>query len=140
MPASKPAVDIDGAGQVSATTHPAILYALVALAGFCLAFGITHLVTNWKFISTLFYETNLARYEVMAGERGPTTYLVFHKNLGDLQNLADANEDILGVEQSDFSSVAKMAFRSAQSPLIETVRQHPSVMNMVNRNVPMLCH
>ncbi len=126
---------IDG-GELPAT----YLYVLVALVSFMLAAAVTSGVQHWGTISALFYETHLAKYEVMTGDRGPTTYLVFHKNLEALKALANEHDDILGVEQSEFSSVAKMAFQSAQSPLIKVVSEHPSVTNMVNRNVPMICH
>ena len=113
------------------------------IVGFCL-FGLstlaTILVRHWDTVNTLIYESSLVKYEVMSGERGPTTYLVFHNDFSVLQELADENDDILGVEQDERSNVAKIAFISAKSPFIEEVRNLAVVTGMINRNVPMLCH
>jgi len=110
----------------------------------CCAFGLstlaTLLVTNWGTVNALIYESSLAKYEVMSGERGPTTYLISHNDYAALQAMAHMHEGILGVEQHAGSNVAKMAFVDAKSPLIEEVRQLAAVSNMINRNVPMICH
>jgi len=96
---------------------------------------------NWTTISTLFYESSLARYETMTGDRGPVTYLVSHDDLlGELQSLAEAQPDILGVEQDKRSNVAKIAFTTAQAPSIESISAMSGVTGMIRRNVPMLCH
>jgi len=113
------------------------------IVGFCL-FGLSTLTTilirHWDLVNTLVYESSLVKYEVMSGERGPTTYLVFHTDFTVLQAMADRHDEILGVEQDDRSNVAKIAFTSAKSPLIDEVRQLAVVSDMINRNVPMLCH
>ena len=119
---------------------PWVPYAMVGIWLFGLSFLTTVLVNNWDTVNTLIYESSLAKYESMTGERGPATYLVFHDDFAALQSLASEHEDILGVEQDEGSNVAKMAFLSAKSPLIEQVGNLPSVSSMVNRNVPMLCH
>jgi len=86
------------------------------------------------------YEASLAKYEVMSGQRGPTTYLIFHNDLAVLQKFASTHDGVLGVEQHTGSNVAKMAFVSAKSPLIQEVGQLAAVSDMINRNVPMMCH
>ncbi len=88
----------------------------------------------------LIYESSLAKYESMTGERGPMTYLIFHNDIVALQAMADKHDGILGVEQHTSSNVAKMAFASAKSPLIEQIRQLAEVSDMIKRNVPMICH
>jgi len=105
-----------------------------------LSYLATVLVTHWDTINALVYESSLAKFEVMSGQRGPTTYLIFHDDFSALQSMADTHEGILGVEQHVGSTVAKMAFVTAQSPLIEEVNQLAAVSSMINRNVPMLCH
>jgi len=117
-----------------------VLYGMVAVMAFGFGFLATFLVNNWDTINTLFYETSLAKYEIMSGQRGPATYLIFHEDFTALQTMADQHTGILGVEQAMGSNVAKMAFVSAKSPLIEDVRQLASVSSMINRNVPMMCH
>lgn len=119
---------------------PWMQYTIIGFTAFGLSILTTVLVTHWDTVNTLIYESSLAKYEMMNGERGPTTYLISHDNYAVLQEMANANEDILGVEQHQGSNVAKMAFISAQSPLIEEVRQLSVVTNMINRNVPMICH
>jgi len=77
----------------------------------------------------------------MAEEIGPVTYLVMHDGILDqLQIFADADPEILGVEQHKWSSAAKIAFTSASSISIESVGKLAGVNQMVRRNVPMLCH
>ena len=100
----------------------------------------TLLFRHWDTVNLLVYESSLAKYEVMTGERGPVTYLVFHTDLAALENITAAHDEILGVEQHDFSNVAKMAFQSADSPLITKVEQLAVVTDMISRHVPMLCH
>lgn len=112
----------------------------VVILGFLFGFLLTVVITHWNTINTLFYEGSLAKYEVMSGQRGPVTYLIFHDDFAALQAMADQHEDILGVEHSVGSNVAKMAFASAQSPLIETVNKHAAVASMISRNVTMICH
>jgi len=68
------------------------------------------------------------------------TYLIFHNDIVALQAMADKHDGILGVEQHTSSNVAKMAFASAKSPLIEQIRQLAEVSDMIKRNVPMICH
>jgi len=126
--------------EQSQQSTPWVQYSIVALCAFGLSYLTTILFTNWDTVNTLIYESSLAKYETMTGERGPTTYLIFHDNFAALQNMADNNEGILGVEQHEGSNVAKMAFVSAKSTLIDDVRQLASVSSMINRNVPMLCH
>ncbi len=62
-----------------------------------LSFLATLLVTHWDTANTLIYESSLARYEVMNGQRGPITFLVFHDNMPKLLAMAKQHEDILGV-------------------------------------------
>jgi len=124
----------------SSQQNRTVLYCIVGFCFFGLSFLATLLVVHWDTASTLIYESSLAKYEVMTGERGPTTYLIFHNDFDTLQRFADEHEDILGVEQHEGSSVAKMAFVSATSLLIDEVRALPVVTSMINRNVPMLCH
>lgn len=122
--------------------QPKILigYALLAFCAFGVAYLATILVVHWDTVNTLIYESSLAKYEVMTGQRGPTTYLVFHNDLAALQNFANAHDDVLGVEQHLGSNVAKMAFVSAKSTLIQEVSQLAAVSDIISRNVPMLCH
>ena len=119
---------------------PRVSYALVGICLFGLSFLATVLFNNWDTVNSLIYESSLAKYEAMTGERGPTTYLIFHNDMAALQSMASEHEGILGVEQHEGSNVAKMAFLSAKSPLIEQVGNLPGVSSMINRNVPMLCH
>jgi len=115
-------------------------YLIMGFCLFVLSYLATVLFVHRDTVNTLIFESSLAKYEVMSGQRGPTTYLIFHNNFAELQTLADTHDDILGVEQHEGSTVAKMAFLSAQSPLIEQVRNSTAVSSMINRNVPMLCH
>ena len=119
---------------------PWVLYALISFCALVLSFLTTEVIRNWDTVNTLFYEASLAKYEVMAGERGPATYLIFHNDYAALESMANQHEGILGVEQALGSNVAKMAFLSAKSPLINEVSQLPAVQSMINRNVPMICH
>lgn len=107
---------------------------------FTIGFLTTVLVLHWDTVNALIFESNLAKYEIMSGQRGPATYLVFHSDFAALQSMADSSSEILGVEQHLGSNVAKMAFVSVTSPLIQTVAELPEVSDMINRNVPMLCH
>jgi len=92
-------------------------------------------------ILAVFVESHLNKYQVMAEEIGPVTYLVMHDGILDqLQTFADADPEILGVEQHKWSSAAKIAFTSASSISIESVGKLAGVNQMVRRNVPMLCH
>lgn len=115
-------------------------YSLIAVCFFGLSYLATLLVVHWETANTLLYESSLAKFEVMSGQRGPTTYLIFHNDFNALQNMANLHDGILGVEQHEGSTVAKMAFQTAKSPLIAQVGDLPSVSRMINRNVPMLCH
>jgi len=119
---------------------PIVLYTLIGVVAFSFGYLSILLIKNWDTNNILIYESSLAKYEVMTGEQGPTTYLIFHNDFAALQQMAAANEGILGVEQHVASNVAKMAFVDAKSPLISEVRRLASVSNMINRNVPMLCH
>jgi len=127
-----------------ATPRPAktpwVQYGIIAFCLFGLSLLATLLVTNWNTVNALIYESSLVKYEVMNGERGPATYLVFHSDFDVLKSLADKHDGILGVEQDEGANYAKMAFISAKSPLIEQVGELAAVHNMINRNVPMLCH
>lgn len=118
-----------------------VVYGASAVLFFFFGLGGSFVFSSWDTISELFYESSLARYETMTGDRGPATYLVFHDNaMDDLQRLAAASDDILGVEQDRRSNVAKVAFTGARVPGIEVVRQLPGVASMMRRNVPMMCH
>jgi len=119
---------------------PWVRYIIVGFVAFGLSMLTTILIRHWDTVNTLIYESSLAKYEIMSGQRGPTTYLIFHTDFDALQSMADKHDGILGVEQHEGSNVAKMAFVSAKSPLIEQVGQLAVVSSMVNRNVPMLCH
>jgi hypothetical protein len=116
------------------------IYALVGLALFALSFLASFIVSNWSTVNTLFYEASLAKYETMAGARGPTTFLITHSDFPALQRMAGAHTGILSVEQDEGSTVAKMVFRSAQSELVQKVRSLPSVTGMINRHSPLICH
>lgn len=91
-------------------------------------------------INTLVYESSQVRQELLAGQLGPVTYLVFNDDFNKLQQYADSDEEILGVEQALNSNVAKVAFVSGTSPSIETLANLPFVGEMINRDVPMICH
>jgi len=119
---------------------PMYAYVWIAFCAFGLSYLTTIFVVHWDTVNTLIYESSLAKYESMTGERGPMTYLIFHNDLVALQAMADKHEGILGVEQHTSSNVAKMAFASAKSPLIEQVRHLTVVSDMIKRNVPMICH
>ena len=115
-------------------------YAFYAFGVFGFAYLSTILVVHWDIVNTLIFESSLAKYEIMSGQRGPTTYLICHNDLAALQEFANAHDGVLGVEQHIGSNVAKMAFVSAKSSLIQEVGQLAVVSDMINRNVPMLCH
>jgi len=129
-----------GPRLIRQNSTPWVQYALVGICAFGLSTLATILFKNWDTVNTLIYESSLAKYETMTGERGPTTYLIFHDDFSALETMANQHEGILGVEQHEGSNVAKMAFTSAKSPLIDEVLQLASVSSMINRNVPMLCH
>lgn len=117
-----------------------VLYTVIGFCFFGMSYLATLLFTHWDTVNSLIYESSLAKYEIMSGQRGPTTYLIFHSDFAALASMANEHEDILGVEQHEGSTVAKMAFRSAKSTLIDEVRALPAVSSMINRNVPMICH
>lgn len=126
---------------VNPVTPDWVLYSASGVLFFLFGLGASFIFTSWDTISTLFYESSLARYETMTGDRGPATFLVFHDNiLQDLQTLAAVTEDILGVEQDPRSNVAKIAFTSSDVSAIETVKQMAGVTSMLRRNMPMMCH
>ncbi len=87
---------------------------MVGICPFGLSFLATVLFNNWDTVNSLIYESSLAKYQAMTGERGPTTYLIFHNEMAALQSMARDHQGILGVEQDDGSNVAKMAFLSAK--------------------------
>lgn len=95
---------------------------------------------NRALISDLFYESSLTRYRVASGEAGPTTFYVFHDDFSTLERLAQNSDDILGVELSEYSGIAAMAFTSLETEAVSTVRNHPVVKNMLQKDIPMLCH
>lgn len=118
-----------------------VLYSVAGVLFFMFGLGGSFVFSSWDIISNLFYESSLARYETMTGDRGPATYLVFHDDvLDDLELLASVSDDILGVEQDSRSNVAKIAFTGADVLSVESVRQLPGVTSMMRRNVPMMCH
>lgn len=109
----------------------------------CISFALLgyFISMHWTTISELFYESSLAKYETMTGDRGPVTYLVQHDGLLDtLQTLAQSSPDILGVEQDKRSNVAKIAFTAADASSIASIEALPGVTGMLRRNVPMICH
>jgi len=89
--------------------QPGILirYALFAFILFGIAYLSTILVVHWDIVNALIYESSLAKYEIMSGQRGPVTYLVFNNDFVVLQHFADAHDGVLGVEQHLGSNVAK---------------------------------
>ncbi|MBX2883127.1 MAG: hypothetical protein KTR32_24460 [Granulosicoccus sp.] len=95
---------------------------------------------NRSLISELFYESSLARYRVASGEAGPATFYVFHNDFSTLERLAQENEDILGVELSEYSGIAAMAFTSLETEAVGLIRNHSVVKNMLQKDIPMLCH
>ncbi len=114
-----------------------IVLAFFFVVGWLGSVGFTHRDA----ILAVFVESHLNKYQVMAEEIGPVTYLVMHDGIFDqLQAFADADPTILGVEQHKWSSAAKIAFASASSISIESVAKLAGVNQMVRRNVPMLCH
>jgi len=113
---------------------------IIAFCAFLIAYLTTILIVRWDTVNALLYESSLVRYEVMSAQRGPVTYLVFHSDFSTLESLAASEPEILGVEQHAGSNVAKMAFISANSLLIERVNTLPEVSEMLERNVAMLCH
>ena len=117
-----------------------VVYSATALTAFLFAVGLTALYQHRDYLTVLFYETALARYEVMSGERGPATFLVFHDDYAALEAVTSLHTDILGIEPSEFDNVAKMAFVSVQSPLVTEVANMQGVRHMVNKHIPMLCH
>ena len=118
-----------------------VVYTASGFLFFVFGVGGYFVYSHWHTISTLFYESSLARYETMTGDRGPATFLVFHNGaLQGLQALAAESEDIIGVEQDRRSNVAKIAFTGAEALSIKLVEQLPGVTGMLRRNVPMLCH
>lgn len=122
------------------SAHSFAVYAVVAVIFFLCGYIGALLFKHAEAIGAVFHEASLARYEIMAGERGPVTYLVFHDDYTRLQMLASDSDEILGVEQSAGSNVAKIAFVSAQSPAINLVASQSFTGEMMRRNVPMICH
>lgn len=139
MPTIAPIKDEDPA---SADTGAGgwLLYLILFLVLFALSALATVGWQNRAYISQLFYQSSLARHQVMTGEAGPATFYVFHSNYGALEQLARSRDDILGIETSEFSGVAAMAFTSLDVDGVELIRTHPDVVNMVQQNIPMLCH
>lgn len=114
----------------------ALLAVICFLVGWLGTFG-------WQkrvLISELFYQSSLARYGAATGETGPATFYVFHDDFSALETIAQSNEEILGIELTEFSGVAAMAFVSLDTSAVSTIRDHHSVKNMVQKNIPMLCH
>ncbi len=91
-------------------------------------------------INALVYASSQDRQNLLAGEYGPVTYLVFNDDFNQLKQFADSDAEILGVEQALNSNVAKVAFTSAKSPSIEALATLPFVSEMIHRDVPMICH
>jgi len=124
------------------TTQRNHLLALVGL--FVLVFGTSWLATfawqNRSLINELFYQASEQRYRTMAGEVGPVTYLVHHKNYTELEAVTQQHDDVLGIEVWEHPGIAAVAFNSNESPSIQVVEELAVVSDMVKRNVPMLCH
>lgn len=117
-----------------------VQYIVAGVLFFTAGLGAAAAARHWDAINALLYASSLARHEIMAGTRGPVTYLVFNDNFDKLQEHANADADILGVEQALSSNVAKVAFVSADSASIKKLAQLPYIGEMINRNVPMICH
>lgn len=69
-----------------------VLYTISGLLFFMFGFGGSFVYSSWDTISELFYESSLARYETMTGDRGPATCLVFHDD--DSNTLRNSNSAI----------------------------------------------
>lgn len=134
------ATDVLQANEQTSLRHRWISYSLLTVIFFVLGYGASFLFYNWQSLGDLYLEASQARYEIMSGQRGPVTYLVTHNDLPALRKVAAGESDIMGVEQHAYSTVAKVAFISAKSPAIERLQNHPLVIGMTRRDVPMICH
>lgn len=127
----------------SENDHPQVSWVSYGLLG-VICFILGWLGTfGWQqrvLISELFYQSSLARHGVMSGETGPATFYVFHDDFAALETIAQSTDEILGIELTEFSGVAAMAFSSQDIGAVSVVRNHRSVKNMVQKNIPMLCH
>ncbi len=115
-------------------------YMLTAIG--CFVLGITG-AAGYHYrdtINTLVYESSQLQQDLLTGELGPVTYLVFNDNFNKLEQYAELDQEILGVEQALNSNVAKVAFVSGASSSIAKLADLPFVGEMINRDVPMICH
>jgi len=119
---------------------PWISYALIGAVCFVLAWLGSFAWHQRTLIAELFYQSSLVRYGVASGETGPATYYVFHNNFKALEEISQSNDGILGIELTEFSGVAAMAFLSSENDAVSLIRGHEDVKNMVQKNIPMLCH
>lgn len=115
-------------------------YGFLFIMLFLLATSASFAWNNRTLITDLFYEASENRYAVMSGEAGPATFYVFHNDFAALEKITQSNEDILGIEPSDYSGIAAMAFVTLESSAVTLINEHPSVRNMVQKNIPMICH
>lgn len=115
-------------------------YGFLFLMLFLLAASASFAWNNRQLITDLFIEASENRYAVMSGEAGPATFYVFHNDFAALEKITQSNDDILGIEPSDYSGIAAMAFVNLESSAVSMIKDHPSVRNMVQRNIPMICH
>ena len=107
---------------------------------FLLAASASFAWNNRQLISDLFVEASENRYAVMSGEAGPATFYVFHNDFDALEKITQSTDDILGIEPSPYSGIAAMAFVNLESSAVSLINDHPSVRNMVQKNIPMICH
>lgn len=131
---------VDDAKVGTTTRRTWVAYALLSVFVFATTWMGALGWMNRALIADLFYESSLARFRVASGEAGPATFYVFHNDFTTLERLAQENEDILGVELSEYSGIAAMAFTSLETDAVNQIRNHSVVRNMIQKDIPMLCH
>lgn len=122
------------------TKNSLLAHAFLFLFIFSASWAGTFAWQNRSLINELFYQANEQRYRIMAGEAGPVTYLVHHKNFQALEAAVQSHDDILGIEVWQHPGIAAVAFDSIDSASIQQIEELAVVSRMVKRNVPMICH
>lgn len=126
--------------QTTDVRSPYIGYILLCAVVFAVTWLAAWGWLNRGLITDLFYQSSLARYQVASGEAGPATFFVFHNDFKALETISQKEESILGIELTEYKGVAAMAFTSIDVASVDLIRQHPAVRNMLQKDIPMMCH
>jgi len=132
--------DINQEANVERGYSPLISYVLLCTVIFAVTWLGSLGWLNRGLIVDLFQQSSLARYQVANGTVGPATFYVFHNDFKTLETISQNTDTILGIELTEYKDVAAMAFASLDVDAVSMIREHPAVRNMLQKDIPMICH